>query len=183
MKLTELTMAMAMGLTVVAGAAHAADQGHGTVTFEGSIVDAPCSITGDSVDQTVQLGHVAAHALENGGTSTPSKFKIKLAQCDVTTATKGVSITFTGTPDKTATGNLAFGVGSTAKGASIAIADSKGKTISLDTASDPVSLNNGDNVLNFQAYLEGYKPAGDATQDAVTPGSFSSVANFTLAYN
>lgn len=27
MKLTELTMAMAMGLTVVAGAAHAADQG------------------------------------------------------------------------------------------------------------------------------------------------------------
>lgn len=39
--------------------ANAADQGHGTVTFTGSIIDAPCSIAPESIDQTVNLGQIS----------------------------------------------------------------------------------------------------------------------------
>ncbi|MGQ3664455.1 fimbrial protein [Citrobacter braakii] len=176
MKLTKLALVLGFGISMATGVATAADQGHGTVTFEGSIVDAPCSINSDSVDQTVQLGQVAASSLEDGGTSTPAKFSIKLGGCDVTTITDGVSITFTGNADATTADNLAFGAGSSAKGASIALADGEGKVIPLGTTSDPIALNGGDNTLNFQAYLVG----GTAS---VTPGSFTSVTNFTLAYN
>lgn len=51
--------------------ANAADQGHGKVTFTGSIIDAPCSISPDSIDQTVSLGQISNAALANSGTSTP----------------------------------------------------------------------------------------------------------------
>ncbi|EGT5658716.1 type 1 fimbrial protein [Citrobacter braakii] len=179
MKLTKLALVMGLGMSMVTGAATAADAGHGTVTFEGSIIDAPCSIMSDSVDQTVQLGEVAAHALADGGTSTPAKFSIKLGSCDASTITDGVKITFTGNEDAAAAGHLAFGAGSSAKGASIVIADSEGKALDLGAESEAVALYDGDNSLSFQAYLQGSEASG-AT---VTPGSFSSVTNFTLAYN
>lgn len=179
MKINKLTLALGMAAALVAGAANAAtDEGHGTVTFKGSIIDAPCSITADSVDQTVKLGEVAQHALASGGTSTPSDFSINLALCDAASATGGVTITFTGNADTSNPDNLAFGAGSSAKGASIVIADATGKQIPLGTASDAVDIYDGDNNLNFQAYLQGSSASG-AT---VTPGSFTSVANFTLAY-
>lgn len=46
MQLTKLVWAFGMGAAVLAGQAQASDQGHGTVKFTGSIIDAPCSITG-----------------------------------------------------------------------------------------------------------------------------------------
>ncbi|MBU5899673.1 fimbrial protein, partial [Vibrio cholerae O1] len=80
--------------------AQAADQGHGKVNFIGSIIDAPCSIAPESIDQTVDLGQVSNVALKNGGSSNPRSFDIKLEQCDTTTL-KSVSTTFTGSASPT----------------------------------------------------------------------------------
>lgn len=177
MRLNKIGMALGMAALISSGVANAAtDVGHGAVNFSGSIIDAPCSITADTVNQDVPLGEVAAHALADGGTSTPADFKLKLTQCDTSTITNGMSITFTGTADTTNADELAFGAGSSASGASIAITGPDGAVIPLGTASNPINLYDGDNTLNFQAYLHG---AG-AT---VTPGTFTSVANFTLAYD
>lgn len=33
----------------------AADMGHGKVTFKGAIITAPCSISPNSIDQTIEL--------------------------------------------------------------------------------------------------------------------------------
>ncbi|WP_455817197.1 fimbrial protein [Pseudomonas cerasi] len=60
---------------------HAADQGHGKITFTGSIIDAPCSISPESIDQTVELGQISNIALKDGGKSTPKFFSIKLENC------------------------------------------------------------------------------------------------------
>ncbi|MHA3276947.1 fimbrial protein, partial [Yersinia pseudotuberculosis] len=43
-------------LSLSAFAANAADQGKGKVTFTGSIIEAPCSITSEAADQVVELG-------------------------------------------------------------------------------------------------------------------------------
>ena len=74
----------------------AADMGHGKVNFKGSIIDAPCSISPNSIDQTVELGQISNMALVNGGKSTPRTFDIALENCDVTDVKKGVQLTFSG---------------------------------------------------------------------------------------
>ncbi|CAI2142858.1 Fimbria A protein precursor [Serratia fonticola] len=175
MKLNQLVMALGLGVAMVAGGANAADQGHGTVTFKGSIIEAPCSIAPESIDQTVNLGHVSDAALQannNTGTSIPANFKINLVGCNLSTA-KTVLTTFSGAEGA----NGLLGITGTAKGASIAITDGTGKVIELGQASKPQGIQNGNNTLVFSAYLQ-----GDGASAAITAGSFTSVADFTLDY-
>ncbi len=47
--------------------ASAEDQGHGIVTFSGTVITAPCSVTPESSQIDVDLGKVADSVL-NGGT-------------------------------------------------------------------------------------------------------------------
>ncbi|QJW53193.1 Fimbria A protein [Serratia plymuthica] len=182
MKLNKIMMAavLAFGATSMMANAAVKDQGHGTVTFKGAIIDAPCSITPESADQTVNLGQISNVALKGGGQSTPKNFQIKLENCELTTDEKAknnaVTITFTGAAaagDKTL-----LGITGTAKGAGIAITDGSGKLIELGAASNAQALGNGNNTLSFSAYLQGSKASGAV----VTPGEFQSVADFTLAY-
>lgn len=176
MKKIAVSIAMASGLVMgVAHAAPSADQGHGTVNFIGSIIDAPCSITPDTTNQTVDLGEVSNVALKNGGTSEPHTFPIKLTQCDTTTL-KSVQVTFTGAPS---TGNPdLLGITGTAKGASIAITNGSGEVITLGSPSPAQKLQDGNNTLMFSAYLQG----DEGASATVVPGSFQSVADFTLSY-
>ena len=182
MKLNKIMMAavLAFGVTSVA---HAADQGHGTVTFKGAIIDAPCSITPETLDQTVNLGQVSNVALKDGGQSTPKNFQIKLENCDLNPGdatgkgkNNAVAITFTGA--SSVDDNKLLGITGTAKGAGIAITDGAGKLIELGKASSAQNLGNGGNTMSFSAYLQGSK----ASNAVVTPGDFQSVADFTLAY-
>ncbi|WP_368547362.1 fimbrial protein [Klebsiella pneumoniae] len=177
MKFTKIALAMGMGIALMSGIANAAsDQGHGTVTFTGSIIDSPCSITPDTVDQTVNLGEISTKALANGGKSTPRPFDIKLENCDVTSLTdKTVTTTFTGTESTELPGY--FAIAGSASGASIAITNDDGSNIKLGNTSSPSIIQDGNNTLRFAAYLQ-----GNGAQATVIPGDFTSVANFTLAY-
>ncbi|MDO2449524.1 hypothetical protein [Enterobacter vonholyi] len=60
MNAKKILLAMALSSLMAAGA-HAAstDQGHGKITFLGSVIDAPCSIDAKSLDQTIQLGAIS----------------------------------------------------------------------------------------------------------------------------
>jgi type 1 fimbria pilin len=176
---------MAMGSVV--STAHAANQGNGSVTFTGSIINAPCSIAPESVDQTVNLGSVSNKALANGNKSSPQSFQIKLQDCDLTGLAKNtVTATFTGTPSKVNADNL--GLTGTAKGASIVLTQG-GTDIKLGEAASASKLGDGTNILAFAAYLQGESttttPTGGTattTYSTIVPGDFTSVANFTLAY-
>lgn len=175
MKLNKIMLAAVLAFSASSAVQAASpDQGHGTVTFTGSIIDAPCSITPDTVDQTVKLGEVTKKALENSGTSVPQNFSIKLTQCDTATL-KNVSSTFTGAPAVGNPDNL--GITGTASGASIVLTDGSGKQIKLGQASAAQRIQDGNNDLVFSAYLK-----GDGASAALIPGDFTSVANFTLAY-
>lgn len=173
MKLNKIMLAAAITLGGIS-MANAANQGSGTVTFKGSIVDAPCSIEPGNLDQTVKLGDIASNQLKNGGKSTPQDILIKLVGCDVTTA-KNVTATFTGTESEAAPGLLAMK--GTARGASIAINDLDGKLLPLAKASKSQKIDDGQATLRFSAHLQ-----GDGASAAIVPGEFNSVADFTLAY-
>lgn len=178
MKLAKVALVIAMGLAGVS-AAHAAEgnmgQGTGTVTFHGSIIDAPCSISPDTVDQTVEMGQIASAQLASQGSSAPVPFSIDLENCDVTTA-QSAQVTFNGTVDANDSSKTMLGLNGTASGAGIVITDGS-DVLPLGTASSAVNLSEGDNTLQFTAYLQG----DDAS--SVVPGEFNSVANFAMSYN
>ncbi|AWO77376.1 MULTISPECIES: fimbrial protein [Serratia] len=179
MKLNKIMLAAVMALGV-SSLAHAADQGHGKVTFSGSIIDAPCSIAPESLDQTVELGAISNVALKNGGKSTPRNFQIKLENCELTAKDPGknnsVALTFSGSASEA--DSKLLGITGTAKGAGIAITDGAGTNIELGKPSKARELQNGANTLSFAAYLQG----SSASTAVIVPGEFQSVADFTLAY-
>lgn len=176
MQLNKIMMAAVLSFSAISGA-HAAGQGSGTVTFTGSIIDAPCSITPETVDQTVPLGQISKAALaanNNTGQSTPKNFQIDLENCDTTTL-KTVTTTFTGAGS--AYNPELLGMTGTAQGASIVITDGGNERIKLGEPTKPQIIQDGNNTLLFSAYL-----LGGGASATVVPGEFTGVADFTLAY-
>ncbi|AMB79974.1 MULTISPECIES: fimbrial protein [Pseudomonas] len=175
MKLNKIALAAALVLGTIT-TVQAADEGNGVVRFTGSIIDAPCSIDPNSVDQTVELGSVSNVVLVDGGNSAPKPFEIRLEKCSLDTAAT-VKTTFNGAAGQ---GGL-LGITGDARGAGIALTDGNGTAITLGTATagQLVSIGASNATLTFSAYLKGN--GGDAT--TIIPGEFSSVANFMLSYN
>ncbi|WP_415896174.1 fimbrial protein [Providencia rettgeri] len=129
--------------------------------------------------------------MKDNGQSTPRNFDILLENCSFeeespvgpgedTRALVGntVKITFGGSPAAGSAGpiNTLLGITGTAKGAGVAITDGSGTVIELNKESNGRELINGDNTLNFSAYLQGIDDASLAT------GEFTAVTNFTLSY-
>ncbi len=180
-----LAVVIACGISSVAHAA-VKDQGHGKVTFNGSIIDAACSIAPESIDQTVELGQISKVALKDSGTSTPRHFEIKLENCEFEgkDAKNKVELTFTGMAANGSNGLL--GITGSAKGAGVAIVDASGTQVKLGVPTKAQELQNGNNSLAFSAYLqgEGTTGSGESAVDAeIVPGDFQAVTDFTLAYN
>ncbi|WP_017349692.1 fimbrial protein [Pantoea sp. A4] len=169
-----MALLVAMGIS---GAVNAANTGSGTVTFTGAIIDAPCSINPNSVDQTVNLGQISNAELatdKNTGTSTPQPFYIKLENC--TTATlKSVQSTFTG--PKSLWDADSLGINGSAEGASIILKDGSGAKIKLGEKTTAQALQDGNNTLSYSAYLQ-----GGGSLAVIKPGNFQTVSNFTLSY-
>ncbi|QXX85184.1 type 1 fimbrial protein (plasmid) [Providencia sp. R33] len=168
-----------------------ADQGHGKVTFKGEIIDAPCSISSDSIDQTVWLGQIANSVLADGGTSTAKQFDIELEDCVFTKDANGkvyndkVSITFSGSSasfnakllgvtgldatDPTSIGNVG-----------IQLTDTNGTALDMGIATSQAhQLQAGDNTLRYSAYVQG----ANVAVDKIPLGKFEGITNFTLTYN
>ncbi|OMQ23687.1 fimbrial protein [Serratia oryzae] len=176
MNFNKVMLASVIALSSVSFAQAApGNQGSGTVKFFGEIIDAPCSIEPQSVDQSYDMGQVNTRVLASEGVGASQDFTIELKDCDVATL-KTVKIAFTGQTDINNTDLL--GLAGTASGAGIQLVDSNNVKVKLDgTPSASTTLMNGDNALNFAAYLKGSK-----TGVAVVPGDFTAVTNFTLAY-
>ncbi|NIG88406.1 type 1 fimbrial protein [Serratia symbiotica] len=172
MKLNNRSAAVVLGFVLASSAAAPGSQRQGTVTFKGSVIDSPCSITSETANQTVDVGQISNSALKKAGKSTPRPFSIKLENCDVSSLTNK---TVTATASKAQPTNLAL-VGQVS-GAALVITNGDGASVSLGSPTQPTSVHNGNNTLSYAAYLQ-----GDSEKVAIVPGDFSSVANFTLAY-
>lgn len=180
MKMTKAVMAGAVAMALVSFGANAAkSQGQGTVNFKGSVIDAPCGIAPESADQTIDFGQISKAHLNNDGISMKKNVDIKLVNCDFGTATapaalkNNVKVTFSGVN----TGGDFTALGLSTTNAVIKMSGQDGKPVKFDgTAVSTTKLQNGDNTLRYQAWVQ----KGDK---AVTEGEFSAVANFALAYN
>ena len=162
-------------LATSASAVNAVAAGSGTITFSGDILEAACSFKPESTDQAVALGQVAKSQLATGGITNTQRFQIELTGCSTTGLTdKTVTAVFTGAESTDVPG--ALGVVGTAQGAGIMMVNGSGDPIVLGTTTSARIITAGDNTLVFGAYLKG-KATGD-----ITPGDFTAVTNFSLAY-
>lgn len=173
---------LVLGLMMATGSAMAANGSvsGGSVHFTGSVVDAACAVTQDSVDQSVQMGQVRLAAFGEtpaagsvAGQKVP--FSIKLADCDTSVSTQA-SVTFNGNSAADQAGVLdnAAGAGG-AQGVGIQIYDNDGTALPLGTASKAATLIDGTNTLNFSAdYI--------ATSSTVTAGDVDATATFNVTY-
>lgn len=151
-------------------------QGSGQLSFSGSIVDAPCSIKGESTKQDVNLGAISKALLAKAdGHSTATQVNIKLENCELEKDKNGVTLTFTGAANDT--NETMLGLAGNASDAGIVFVDSKGEKINLGEASKPTKLVGSDSTLSFSAYVQQTK-----TTPNIVPGDFTAVANFQLAY-
>lgn len=175
-----LGVALAMGVTTFAQAAGEpvaptapTDQGSGSVTFHGAIIDAPCSISSKTVNQTVEMGSISNVALANGGKSTMKSFSIDLEQCNLTDKYKTVTVTFNGNPGPIPESMTIQGI----TGAALVLVDGNNKKVEMNKPAGLKTLSNGSNQLEFTTYVQ-----GDATADTIDLGEFNTTAGFTLAY-
>lgn len=170
-----LTVAALSSMLIFSVGANAADAGSGIIHFKGSVIDAPCSITPDSIDQTIELGAVSKKSFKKvGDHSSPAKGEIKLVDCELgegENAISKVSVTFSGVTDSDVTQLL--NNESDASGVGVRLLDKEGQNIVLNTPVEhPLSKNS---VISFQAYME-------ATKAEITVGDVTANATFKLAY-
>lgn len=176
MKNLFVSASIAMALAV-SGANAAEKQGQGTVNFKGEVINSPCSISPESVDQTVQFGQISKAVLNNGGESVRKSVDIKLINCEFD-GQKTVTASFSG-----ATGDTTKNELSTAGGTGVAVVMSAadGTQVQFDGTSPAgkLAIKPGDNTLKYMAWVK----KGTDTKGDVSEGAFEAVAQFNLAYN
>lgn len=157
-----------------------AGQGEGVVNFKGTVVDAPCGIAADSADQSIDFGQISKATLSAGGVSQQKPLTLKLINCDVTTVSKGVQVTFNGNtisaPGEGGTSAPVATELATSGPTNTAVIINNGSNLSFGTASSPIPLADGQNTLQFQTWVK------QATGKTVAAGDFTAVANFNLSY-
>ncbi|HAN8777297.1 TPA: type 1 fimbrial protein [Escherichia coli] len=171
-------VAMALVSFGANAANNAANQGQGVVNFKGSVINAPCGIAPESVDQTIDFGQISKAHLNNDGQSIQKPVDIKLVNCDFSDGSapnKTVEVQFTGT---TEAGGAGTDLGLSRTNAIIRMAAQDGTLVTFDGSAktNATKLMDGNNTLHYQAWVQkGQKP--------VEEGEFSAVANFALTYN
>lgn len=182
-------IAGAVAMAVVSFGVNAAPtipQGQGKVTFNGTVVDAPCSISQKSADQSIDFGQLSKSFLEAGGVSKPMDLDIELVNCDITAFKKPGSAGGTakaGTVKLAFTGPIVSGhsdeLGTTGGTGTAIVVQAAGKNITFDGVEGVANtLKDGDNVLHYTAIVK----KSSAANSTVSEGAFSAVANFNLTY-
>lgn len=162
------------------------NQGHGTVKFKGEIIDAPCSISSNTIDQIVEFDQISNTSLADGGASRPKSFNIILEDCvfPADATNDKVKITFSGAGagfDSKLLGVTGLNPeDGKVKNVGIQITDSNGLPINMGmSTSQPIQLQKGRNILQYSAFVQG----ANVAVDSIPLGSFEGVSTFTLAYN
>ncbi|MGO2366981.1 MAG: fimbrial protein [Serratia sp. (in: enterobacteria)] len=174
-----------IALSVCSAEAEAAakNQGHGTLSLGGEIVETPCGIASESLDQTVDFGLVSMTDASLGSQpvliGSRRNFEIKLVNCELASIVKpdfiyrAATVTFDGTADSRDPALL--GVYGEAQGVAIELLTAAGTPIPLGSTTADYQIVAGDNTLRFGAQLR-------IQPDRARAGGFNSLAKFTLSY-
>lgn len=165
-------------LSVFGGAAlSTAQAADGTLQFKGEIIDAACTVSPVSANQTITLGTVSDKAFAAAGdTAAATAFQIDMASCPA--SVNSATVKFDGTPYQGDNSALELTpVSGVATGVGIQIRNADNSVLPLFTESQSVTLSSaGTNSLKFSA-------AYIAKAATVTAGPADATATFSVIYN
>lgn len=169
--------AITTGGTAIAAQADTTTVNGGTVNFVGQVVDAACSVSSDSIDQTVTLSQVRSSKLTTAGMVANQKedFNIKLEDCDITVS-QNAAVIFNGQEDSTQPGSLANTAGAgSASNVALQLYGPDGQVLNIGDTSSTVTLINGENTIPLSV---DYIATGEATA-----GNVAATATFSMVYS
>ena len=149
------------------------------LSFKGVLVAQACTIRPGDELIPVKFSDISTFSLYQNTRSAGELFYIHLQDCDTQIA-KSVTATFSGAENAELPGLLALGTGSAARGIAIGLETGANQLLPLNVASPEQALNDGDNVMVFNAYVRG-EPRAIANQ-SIRSGRFVANSTFTLAY-
>lgn len=171
---TRLTFALAlMGLFVISLPSIAAV----TVNFSGRLIRGACTISNESMDQSIDMQDIYISDLYLNNRSASFPWKIKLVNCNSQVA-KYASVTFEGIEDAEQPGLIQ----TTGKAQHIAIGleDDKQKPIPVNSTSLPFAIKDGDMDMDFFAYIK-VSPTS-IEKKSIVGGDFSGTVTFVVNY-
>ncbi|HIE4918379.1 fimbrial protein BcfA [Klebsiella aerogenes] len=169
--------AMAAGGMTCAVNADTSTVSGGTVNFTGQVVNAACSVSADSIDQTVTLSQVRTSKLTAAGMVANQKvdFSIKLEDCD-TTVSQNAAVIFNGQQDSSLAGSLANTAGAgSATNVALQLYGPDGQVLNIGDTSGAITLINGENTVPLSV---DYVATG-----AATAGNVAATATFSMVYS
>ena len=167
-----LALLLAFGL---APKGNAADN----LSFEGNLVEEACTIRPGDDAITLELWDVTSKHLYINTRTQGKGFKVHLENCD-TTIGDTVSIMLGGTENGRLPGLFALDGGSSATGIGLGIETLNNQPLPVNTVSDKQVLNNGSNVIELKAYVQGEPDA--ISDQTIGHGRYTVTSTFTLDY-
>lgn len=171
-----LVMTVITVMTLMMGAkAQAADN----LRFTGDLVAEPCTLRPGDDAITVDITDVSIRELYSN-TRTPGRaFQIHLEGCNSSIA-DSVTTTFSGAPNAALPGLLALDGSSVAHGVALGLETPADIPLPLNVTSDTQTLSDGNNIIEFKAYVRG-EPQAIADR-SIQAGAFRATSTFTLNY-
>ena len=149
------------------------------LSFKGNLIAEPCTLRPGDDALSLDMQDVSSQELY-ANTRTPGRlFQIHLEGCD-SSITDSVTTTFTGTPNAALPGLLALDGGSVARGIALGLETPANVPLPINVTSDKQALNDGDNVIEFKAYVRAEPQA--IVDKSIKAGVFTATSTFTLDY-
>ncbi|OXX55558.1 fimbrial protein [Vibrio sp. V12_P9A6T4] len=147
------------------------------MTITAEVFERSCSIRPGDEIISVDFGSIVSKMLLLHDRTASKPFQIHLEECNLDFG-KNVKVTFSGQAASEDSALLALTDNSQAKGIAIGL-EQGGKILPINKPSSAVTLGEGNNVLDFSAYVQLLPSA----QEGITAGAFQASANFTLEYD
>lgn len=154
---------------------HVPDQGHGTVGMQGSIIDTPCAIAVNDIDQAVEMGMSTTGELIHDGRGPAKVFHIHLMGCTLKPQQPHMpdwswfQVTFDGMPE----GEL-FSIAG-AEGIGLRITDQAGNVAKPGIPLPRAMLKPGSQVLEYSLRVV-------AAQHRLVAGDYRATVRFKVDY-
>ncbi|MEQ5757388.1 fimbrial protein [Providencia rettgeri] len=152
----------------------------GEIRIQGELIAEPCVIRPGDEEIEVDFGTIIDKYLYINNRSQTESYIIHLDDCD-TSIYNYVDITFIGNENPKLPGLLSLDANSIASGIGIAILDMNDKLIKINTPIPAYKLSNGNNELQFKAYVQAELNAIKSKNIGL--GLFTATATFKLFYD
>lgn len=154
-----------------------ADQGHGLVEMQGSIIDTPCAIDVADRNQSIDMSVIPVSQIMRDGQGPTRPFTIRLINCVLTPLKPGQPMVsrFSVTFDGATTNDNLFAVSGEGKGVGLQIADANGNFADPGQPLAGGKLQPGNSNLDYTLRLV-------SNRQTLRAGTYAATIRFKLDY-